>query len=167
MPFTNPNGIYDTWKNNELISIAIHKEYTDFPQLNPPTQLMSIFDSSINAKTLNTERDKDSIDVTLTSPIYGKLIDKRLTYNLRSMTYIYKIRFKPTPVLSTGKVISHIDLPNKLLGVSLLLPDSYKAWKIIEINFLNALGFKTKVELASFQVLGKPWPEITMFGSIE
>lgn len=165
----NPKGVYDLWENDELVKLSFHKEYEDFPRLNPPSQILCIIDSSIDIQSLNTQRDKGIIDVILKSAIYDdkNLIYKRLTYDIKRKKFSYRIRFMPSSDFSNGLIVSHKDLPNKSLGISLVLPNSHKSWKIKEIIILNKLGYQTKVNVDSFKNLEKSWPKITLYGKIE
>lgn len=164
-----PSGVYDSWENNELTQISFDKGFTHFPKLSPPTQILCITDTTINMETLNIQKNQEQIDVLLTSPIYenNNLIDKRLIYNTKTNRFLYKIKFKPTPFISTGRIISHKDLKITMLGISILLPEFHKSWMITKIIFLNTLGFRTEVEMKTFKILEKSWPEITMYGKIK
>ncbi len=161
-----PNSVYDIWDGDILRSVFIEKNAPIFPSdINLPTSVICFFDKSKKIDSLDLQKKPNDFDAVFTAPVYGKessnIIDKRLTYFPETNNYELKVTYTPQGHFATGNVISHKDIQKVRVGISILLNDDIKDWKIGSIIFRNKLGYQTKISSDSLIFTQQSWPKLT------
>ena len=161
-----PKSVYDIWEGDILKSIFIEKNAPIFPiDINLPMNVICFFDKSKKIDSLDLQRKPNDFDAVFTAPVFGKessnIIDKRLTYYPETNNYELKVTYIPQGHFATGNVISHKDIQKIRVGVSILLNDDIRNWKIGSIVFRNKLGYQTKIIGDSLIFTEQTWPKIT------
>jgi len=161
-----PENVYDNWEGDVLKSVSIDNNSPIFPNsINLPMSVISFFDRTLNADNLNLQSSESAFEAIFTAPVYNKksknLLSKRLVYLPERGQYQLITTYIPIMHSSNGNIISHKDIKNVKIGLSILLDDDIKIWKIGSIVFKNNLGYQTIINGDSLKFSGQSWPKLT------
>jgi hypothetical protein len=102
----------------------------------------------------------------LVTALFRDVVRETLVYYPDSDAFGYQLVYKPKVLLSDPRFSSMLDLLSSELAVSVLQPEDIRSWQVKAIRLFSDTGYSVSLDMKSFEIIGKPWPQITFTGKL-